>query len=950
MPELAMLHGTDKWGMHRYADHYDRHLHHLRDQQFSLFEIGIGGADKAGASLRMWRDFFPHAQVIGLDINDRLSVRADRIHPYIGSQVDPAVLDRIFADFGDIRVIVDDGSHRPEHIRETFALLFPRLPAGAIYIIEDTQTSYWPSWGGSKDLDADDTTMALAKSLIDGLNWEEWAPAGYEPSYTDLNVRAVHCYHNLVIVEKGENHEGTGRAMYEAGDPGLYEQMSEASTGSAEPHAASRRSPVSDLTPWSETFLVCVFAPSEPAVNLVLLDEPSPGGIFAGVKTALEVAVMLAEPEQRRIRLITLNPGNGSAEMASWLADRFPGVQWEVVAHAAIDGTTFGTDDLWLATHWVTAHALDIAVRSGRLDASDVIYLIQDFEPGFIGWSTLSALAESSYAAGFTPLVNARPVADLLASRGFGEVPAELVFSPAFDLEELRAAAERRTAHERPTVYFYGRPSKPRNMFDLGIAALRLAAERLHERGVTARFVMAGEDGPDIDLGPAMLENRGALSRPDYFALLSEIDIGLCLQASPHPGHAAFDVAISGGAAVTNELSGARAGSHAAITAVPARLENLADAIVARVLEHDKDSVGHFAAPNDQLGSSLTDATAAAWARYRDAAAGRWHRNRNVELQAVRSRLRQSKGHAPQRWAIKTSVPQGPIGDVWGDLFFAQDLAGALRHLGHEVFVDRLHERVRPDERPDDVALSLRGNQPTALTSGALNLTWIISHPEDVRLYELTRAADLVFAASIDWAARFGAECGIHIEPLLQATNPERFRPGAVVEGLRTDVLFVGKSRLVYRPIVRDAIAVGANLTVFGDEWDSFIAPHYVRARFIPNEALPDAYRSARLVLNDHWEDMRSDGFLSNRLFDAAATGACVITDDIGVHAELFHGLVRSYRDTDELARLIDDVEGWPSTERRQSIAEQIGREHSFAQRAEVLDRAVSAALGLDSR
>ena len=33
------------------------------------------------------------------------------------------------------------------------------------------------------------------------------------------------------------------------------------------------------------------------------------------------------------------------------------------------------------------------------------------------------------------------------------------------------------------------------------------------------------------------------------------------------------------------------------------------------------------------------------------------------------------------------------------------------------------------------------------------------------------------------------------------------------------------------------------------------------------------------MVLNDHWEDMRAEGFLSNRLFDAVASGARVVTD-----------------------------------------------------------------------
>ena len=38
-------------------------------------------------------------------------------------------------------------------------------------------------------------------------------------------------------------------------------------------------------------------------------------------------------------------------------------------------------------------------------------------------------------------------------------------------------------------------------------------------------------------------------------------------------------------------------------------------------------------------------------------------------------------------------------------------------------------------------------------------------------------------------------------------------------------------------------------------------------------------YSSAKIVLNDHWPDMRAHGFLSNRLYDALACGAFVISD-----------------------------------------------------------------------
>lgn len=221
--ELAQHFGTDKWGgerfppsqRHRYAKHYEKHFRHLRDQTFVLLEIGIGGYDRpsqGGASLRMWKHFFPHAQIVGLDIEDKEFVREERIHPYLGSQDDPQVFERIIADHGRPTIVVDDGSHQPKHIRASFEILFPLLEDDGLYAIEDTQTSYWPRFGGTHDLQDRTTTMALAKDLLDGLNWEEWREEGESPSYTDAHIVALHAYHNLIILEKGENRENGSTA------------------------------------------------------------------------------------------------------------------------------------------------------------------------------------------------------------------------------------------------------------------------------------------------------------------------------------------------------------------------------------------------------------------------------------------------------------------------------------------------------------------------------------------------------------------------------------------------------------------------------------------------------------------------------------------------------------------------------------------------------------------
>jgi len=88
--------GTDKEGAHSYTAAYDGHLGRFRDQPITLLEIGIGGyADpaKGGASLRMWKTYFPQAQIFGLDIEDKSGLAKERITILRGDQGDPAFLE-----------------------------------------------------------------------------------------------------------------------------------------------------------------------------------------------------------------------------------------------------------------------------------------------------------------------------------------------------------------------------------------------------------------------------------------------------------------------------------------------------------------------------------------------------------------------------------------------------------------------------------------------------------------------------------------------------------------------------------------------------------------------------------------------------------------------------------------------------------------------------------------
>ncbi len=214
LADLARHFQTDKWGQHRYAQHYQRHLEHLRDEPINLLEIGVGGYTdpaRGGESLRMWKAFFPRATIFGLDLHEKSALEEDRIRIFRADQSQPHALRLVAEQIGRLDVVVDDGSHLSPHVRISFDTLFPLLHRDGIYAIEDLQTSYWPEFQGSEDRHDPNTSMALVKDLLDGLNYEEFVDENYEPTYTDLHITEVHAYHNLVFIQKGANTEGTRR-------------------------------------------------------------------------------------------------------------------------------------------------------------------------------------------------------------------------------------------------------------------------------------------------------------------------------------------------------------------------------------------------------------------------------------------------------------------------------------------------------------------------------------------------------------------------------------------------------------------------------------------------------------------------------------------------------------------------------------------------------------------
>src|SRR5689334_251035 len=145
LQELAVQHGSDKArGGKNFCAIYESYVNPLRGEPLTVLEIGV----LDGASLRMWRDYFPRARVFGIDVTPSAKQHeAERIHIMIGDQGDTGFLDRVLETTGPPDFVLDDGSHLREHQIGSLVHLWPRLRRRGLYIVEDVHTSYLEKYG-----------------------------------------------------------------------------------------------------------------------------------------------------------------------------------------------------------------------------------------------------------------------------------------------------------------------------------------------------------------------------------------------------------------------------------------------------------------------------------------------------------------------------------------------------------------------------------------------------------------------------------------------------------------------------------------------------------------------------------------------------------------------------------------------------------------------------------
>ena len=204
-------------------------------------------------------------------------------------------------------------------------------------------------------------------------------------------------------------------------------------------------------------------------------------------------------------------------------------------------------NDVFLATAWWTAQQAFELQNCQKMffgSAPAVIYLIQDFEPGFYGGSARALLAEATYKKpeDTIAIINSEELADYMLQKYNFLYSCVLPSTLNPDITRLLAPKPR----ER-TLLFHSCPSVARTCFEIGMDGITLWAARNPEQARNWTLHCIGEDFKEslADHLPNVTIS-GKMPMDEYASCLSKASVGLSLMLSPHPGYFPLEMAHSG--------------------------------------------------------------------------------------------------------------------------------------------------------------------------------------------------------------------------------------------------------------------------------------------------------------------------------------------------------------------------------------------------------------------
>lgn len=139
------VNGCDKMSNHNYGAAYESLFPEWspvnRNSVELMMEVGV--AD--GSCLLAWRDIFPNALIVGMDVHHSDKAHGERIEFRIGDQRDRVDCEHVAAG-RQFDFILEDATHKLPNTLLTLFYLWPFVRPGGIYVVEE-----WEDVGSTRD-------------------------------------------------------------------------------------------------------------------------------------------------------------------------------------------------------------------------------------------------------------------------------------------------------------------------------------------------------------------------------------------------------------------------------------------------------------------------------------------------------------------------------------------------------------------------------------------------------------------------------------------------------------------------------------------------------------------------------------------------------------------------------------------------------------------------------
>ena len=225
--------------------------------------------------------------------------------------------------------------------------------------------------------------------------------------------------------------------------------------------------------------------------------------------------------------------------------------------------------DIFMGTIWFTASIASATQKNLR--NPNILYFIQDYEAIFSPHDSSFVEASESYDLPHFAVFSTSFLSDFFKEKKLGvykgsrrlgdsrSFVSEPVVKP-FRLDGHTRIGRQHNSNAKRRLIIYARPHKPRNAYELAIAALSESV-RLHVLD-PAKWELVGvgaaKNATECNLGDrgkaACIRLIKNIPEPSYKRLLAGADIGFSLMISPHPSLPPFDFAAAGMVVVTNSF------------------------------------------------------------------------------------------------------------------------------------------------------------------------------------------------------------------------------------------------------------------------------------------------------------------------------------------------------------------------------------------------------------